>query len=388
LTNQLGEDIIGLLVASDELLLEELFDHVQDYLIKEHNGWVYENFVLVLHAVFNLDNCKRLRDYCLESICENPLQFFISETFPSINKEILFGLLKRDDLQIEEVIVWDYLIKWGIEQTSGLGSNRAEWNRKNYRALKTTLKKFIPLIRFVEISRADFFDKVRPYKAIIPTYIYEEIEEFYYKDTLPKTTILPPRTNIPTRTGNFRSNIIKPRLANIIANWIDEKDAMFARTSNCPLYEFTLIYRGSRDGINNESFKYKCNGGIASLVLIKDRQSSKIFGGYSSIGLSSLDDACLIDIDNDVRFYYSSNNFIFSFESSEDIQNMKIGRVINNSEAMLEYSGHGFNFGWGSFGMIDQTFQVNNRYNYENILDDIEISGTIEEIETFIVTQQ
>jgi hypothetical protein len=114
----LCEDIIGLLVASDELLLEELFDNVQDYLIEEYNSWVYENFVLVLNAVFNLNNCKRLRDYCLKFICDNPLQFFTSETFPSINKEILLDLLKRDDLQIEEVIVWDNLIKWGIEQNS------------------------------------------------------------------------------------------------------------------------------------------------------------------------------------------------------------------------------------------------------------------------------
>jgi hypothetical protein len=386
LTNQLGEDILGLLVAADELLLEELFDHVQDYLIEGHNSWIYENSVLVLHAVLNLDNCKRLRDYCLKSICENPLQFFISETFPSTNKEILLDLLKRDDLQIEEVIVWDYLIKWGIEQTPGLGSNRAEWNRKNYRALKTTLEQFIPLIRFVEISRADFFDKVRPYKAIIPGHIYEEIEEFYYKDTLQKTTILPPRTGLPTRMGNFKSNIIKPELVNIIANWIDKKDSMFTRTSKDPLYEFTLIYRGSRDGINNESFKYKCNGRVASLVLIKAQQSKKIFGGYSSIGLSSLGDDCLIE--GNIRYCYSLDNFIFSFENSEDIQNMKIGRVINYFKAMLEYSDHGFNFGWGSFGMTDQTFQVNNRYNYENILDDIEISGTIEEIETFIITQQ
>ena len=34
---------------------------------------------------------------------------------------------------------------------------------------------------------------------------------------------------------------------------------------------------------------------------------------------------------NDVRYYDSSDNFIFSFESNEDIQNMnmRIGRVIN-----------------------------------------------------------
>ena len=35
LTKQSGDDILGFLIASDELLLEELFKHVQVYLIKK-----------------------------------------------------------------------------------------------------------------------------------------------------------------------------------------------------------------------------------------------------------------------------------------------------------------------------------------------------------------
>ncbi|GBC01612.1 hypothetical protein RclHR1_04260012 [Rhizophagus clarus] len=226
LSKESNEDILGFLVASDELLLEELFVHVQDYLIKQ-KSWIDKNFIPVLHAVSNLDSCKKLLDYCLKSICEDPVKFFSSKEFPSVNKEILLGLLKKDDLQIEEVIIWDYLLKWGIEQTSGLGNNRAGWNNENYEALKKTLNQFIPLIRFVRIPRADFFDKVRPYKTIIPDQIYEEIEEFYYKDTLPKTITLSSRTGPLIRSSNFESNIIKPILTNIIANWIDNKDAKY-----------------------------------------------------------------------------------------------------------------------------------------------------------------
>ncbi|PKY53246.1 hypothetical protein RhiirA4_498587 [Rhizophagus irregularis] len=176
------------------------------------------------------------------------------------------------------------------------------------------------------------------------------------------------------------------KLANIIANWIDNKDAKFTTTIKNPLYEFKLIYCGSRDGINNNSFKNKCNGRLPSLVLIKAKKSNKIFGGYSSIGFSSLGDQCLIE--NNIRYYYSSDNFIFSFENSEDIQNMKIGRVINKSKAILETrDGCGFNFGWGSFCMDNQAFQINNRNNYKNILKS-NLAGTIDEIEAFIVTKQ
>ncbi|CAB4433046.1 unnamed protein product [Rhizophagus irregularis] len=384
LTEQSGENILNLLVASDELLFEELFIHVQNYLIIKQTNWVRENFVFVLNTVFRLDNCKRLQDYCLESICEDPLQFFSSKSFLSINKEILLGLLKRDDLQIEEVVIWDYLIKWGIEQTPGLGnenSDRAKWNYEDYETLNITLNQFIPLIQLAGISRADFFDKVHPYRTIIPTHIYKEIEEFHYKDALPKTTILPTRAGLI-----FKSNIIKPKLAKIIINWIDNKDTMYIRNNrNDPFYKFNLIYRSSRDGIGSKSFKKKCNGRVASLVLIKVKNISKIFGGYSSIGFNSSGDDFINA--NGFKFYNSSDNFIFSFEDGEDTQNMKISRVINSSHAILDYYHNGFNFGQGSLSMSYEGLHVNNTCsNYENNLNTLTVY-TIEEIETFTVNR-
>ncbi|CAB4433090.1 unnamed protein product [Rhizophagus irregularis] len=389
LIEQSGENILSLLIASDELLLdEELFNHVQDYLIEKQTKWVHKNFVLVLNTVFGLDSCKKLQGYCLESICENPFPFFSSKIFPLINKKILFDLLKRDDLQIDEITIWDCLIEWGIEQTPELGSNKAKWNKNNHKALKKTLNQFIPLIRYVGISREDFFDKVRPYKAIIPYHIYEEIEEFYYKDSSPKTTILPPRICSTFEIGKIESNIIKPILAKIIINWIDKKDTMYIRTRNDPSYRLKLIYRGSRNGISNESFRKKCKGRVASLVLIKVKDSNKVFGGYSSIGVCSLGN----DFDDDLirhgfQFYNSSDNFIFSFEDSEDTQNMKISRVVSNSHAILDHHASGFNFGRSSLCMINQSLYLTNYIgNYERNLDTNKIY-TIEEIETYFVYQ-
>ncbi|GBC40202.1 BTB/POZ protein [Rhizophagus irregularis DAOM 181602=DAOM 197198] len=174
-------------------------------------------------------------------------------------------------------------------------------------------------------------------------------------------------------------------LANIIANWIDNKDAKFTRTISDPLYKFKLIYRGSRDGINNKSFRGKCNGRVASLVLIEEKKSNMIFGGYSSIGFSSLGDQYLSE--NNARHYYSSDNFIFSFENSEDVQNMKIGRVINSNKAILEMGDSvGFNFGWGSFCMDKKVFYINKRNYYESISNEEHITGTIKEVEAFVVT--
>ncbi|RGB38668.1 hypothetical protein C1646_755474 [Rhizophagus diaphanus] len=53
--------------------------------------------------------------------------------------EILFCLLQRDDLSIEEIIVWDHLIKWGIEQTLGL-ENTLPKNSSLRKGLLTKIK--------------------------------------------------------------------------------------------------------------------------------------------------------------------------------------------------------------------------------------------------------
>ncbi|RIA79698.1 hypothetical protein C1645_840107 [Glomus cerebriforme] len=381
LTNHLGENILGLLIASDELLIEELSNHVQDYLIKEQTTWVQKNFVLVLHTVFEITNCKKLQEYCLESICSNPQSFITSKSFLSLDKDILSILLERDDIPIEEVIIWDCLIKWGIEQTFSFESenyNISKWDNENYEALKETLSQFIPLIRFIELTPADYFDKVRPYKAIIPNHIYDEVEEFYFKGIIPKIINLPPRIG----KIHIESKIIEKKFISIIINWINKKDAKVIRKKNDSLYNFDLIYRGSKFRIDNNSFRNKCNNlQVPILVLIKCQNSKKIFGGYTPIGFYSNN--------SNNGFIYSMDSFIFSFENN-DIQNMKLSRVISYHYAIYNNYYYGFNFGSDALYMQNQNLYANNNNNnYEhNLTDDIGTIYTIEEIEAFRVVKQ
>ncbi|GBB84616.1 hypothetical protein RclHR1_01120004 [Rhizophagus clarus] len=375
MTKQSGEDILGLLVSSDELLIEELFNHVQDYLIEKQTSWVQKNFVLVLHTVFQLTSCKKLQDYCLETICEDPVPFISSTTFPSLDKDILFGLLKRDDLQIEEIAAWDCLIRWGIEQTPGLGNehtDRTKWNNENCEALKKTLSQFIPLIRFVEISPEDFYDKVRPYKAIIPEHIYEEVVKFHYKKTLPKTTTLPPRKG---KSGSLTSTIIKPKLANVIANWIDRNGTTFADNN---AYEFNLIYSMSQDGFNCSIFYNKCNGQGPFVVLIRV-QSKKIYGGYNPIGYAG----------RNGHWLTSTESFVFSFENDQDMHNMKIGKVTNSTYSVYDQRNYGGFFSFGGILYINgqYLYVAYNTNHYENIFDGKQYL-IIEEIEVFSVAKK
>ena len=145
--------------------------------------------------------------------------------------------------------------------------------------------------------------------------IFKELIEFHHKGTLPKTINLMPRM--------IHSTIIKPRLATIIANWIDRNDSNFLSFNN--RFKFNLIYSKSRDGFDCETFHRNCNGKGPVVVLIKV-PSKKIYGGYNPIGYAS----------RNLQWLSSSESFIFSFKNGQDICHSKIGRVTNERFAIYE----------------------------------------------------
>ncbi|GBC04322.1 hypothetical protein RclHR1_05610009 [Rhizophagus clarus] len=380
LTNRSGEDIFGLLVASDQLLIEELLRYVQDYLLEKQINWVQNNIILILNTVFKFTSCEKLRDYCLNSIYKDLQSFITSDSSLLLDKDIFLDLIKRDVFQTEEIVIWNTLIKWGVKQIPELVNkdNLEKWSYKNYDDLKNILSDFIPLINFLEITSEDFHRNIQPYKAIIPNNIYEDIMTYYLVDQPKLYSFI-----------QIDSKIIKPKLANLISNWIDKKNPLLVRTEKKnPLYKFDLIYRSNCDGfgLDINSFKNKCKGQMAILVLIKVQNSDKIFGGYTSIGFNSIENNFSIDILG-FKWYNSSDNFIFSFENNEDMKNMKISRVVNNSKAILEYINTGFNFGWDSLYMEGQNLYIYNRYgDYENNLQLEGNTYEVEEFEAFVVT--
>ncbi|CAG8654807.1 4585_t:CDS:2 [Funneliformis mosseae] len=195
-----------------------------------------------------------------------------------------------------------------------------------------------------------------------------EAMEFYLKDTLPSMDTLPPRFS----KRQIESNIIKPRFACVIANWIDRKDGKAACNKSNLKYKFSLVYCGSRDGINNNSFNNCCPGQAKYLVLVKD-QSSKIYGG--SYG-------------NYATWRSTTDSFIFSCEENEGrIKNMKISRVTNSSCAIYDcYQNNGFNFG-NTFYMSGQNvyLQYQGYYDAEVINSETNINFVPKEIELFNV---
>ena len=158
-------------------------------------------------------------------------------------------------MQIDEIVIWDYLVKWGIKQTPELENknNRDEWTDKNYDDLKNTLSDFIPLIKFLRITSEDFHIKVRPYKSIIPNNIYEDTMTYYLVEQPKLLREKEEKIESEEREKQYKCiiitpNIMKPTIANIIANWIEKRDdVMLSHDERDPIYKFNLIYtRGGK----------------------------------------------------------------------------------------------------------------------------------------------
>src|SRR4051794_33648111 len=105
-----ANETLELLEACDELNFNELMDDLQKYLIIEKKKWIQQNLMYVhktslKHQLFGL-----LRDHCNKLICEDPEVLLKSndDDVTIIEKSILVSILNKDDLDLDEIYVWDY----------------------------------------------------------------------------------------------------------------------------------------------------------------------------------------------------------------------------------------------------------------------------------------
>ncbi|RIB17212.1 hypothetical protein C2G38_2037920 [Gigaspora rosea] len=180
---------------------------------------------------------------------------------------------------MEEVKIWNYVIKWGIAQNTGLSSDPEEWSNENILTLKTTLKNCLPLIRYFQISGDDLYEYIQPYQKILEKNLWKDLVKKHMAPNKPiSSVILPPRmilkTKLPHRSTDPFSNVINEAHAAEIASWIDRNADTYS-ISNIP-YEFKLLFRGSRDGFASESFWNLCDKQENLVVVIKVKDTDEI----------------------------------------------------------------------------------------------------------------
>ncbi|RHZ87609.1 hypothetical protein Glove_33g154 [Diversispora epigaea] len=339
--------IFDLMLVANEFKLEELTNKLETILIDTKASWLKTHFSLVYRSIFDRQNFKKLENYCIDIIVKYPNLIFESSDFTSLQESALVPLLKRDDLQMKEVEIWDYVIKWGIAQNPTLPIDLKEWTKENFITLKNTLQQCLPYIRYFQLSSTEIFDKIKPYKKIIDKQLWEDINQYFWASDRPvKSIILPARsilvTELPPRTNEPKehfSTIISEDHAAEISAWIDRKTTNYLTTNNP--YKFELILRGTRDGLNPQNFWDICHRHASTVVVLKVKGTDEIIGGYNPLAWDNS------NIDYNHQQAVTNDSFIFSLRNG-NIQNSILSRVKNPNSAILNI-GKGQQYLYGPF---------------------------------------
>ncbi|RHZ75154.1 hypothetical protein Glove_217g68 [Diversispora epigaea] len=315
-----------LMILANELEFEELSEKLENHLIESKASWLRTHFSFVYRSIFKNNKFQNLKTFCNDIVVKHPSIIFESEDFASLHESVLVSILKRDDLQMQESEIWDYLIKWGTAQNPTLPEKLEEWSDKNFITLKTTLQQCLPLVRYFHISNSDIMDKIKPYKKILDKQLWNDWKQYLMLPDRPiKSIILPPRLilkqELPARVIKLFSTIINEEHTAMISSWIDNQQTSYSLTNNP--YEFQLILRGSKDGFAPSTFWDICDNHANTIVVTKVKGTNEIIGGFNPLAWNKLK----------TRWLKTSKSFIFSFPDG-DIQNSILSRVRNENRAL------------------------------------------------------
>src|SRR6185437_3288646 len=174
-------EIMEILAASDELLLNDLLDFIQDHLIETKNEWLHSYILKIYQTSLAHESCEKLREFILATISSDPELLFKSANFLSLDESLLTPILRRDDLDMAEDEVWEQVIRWGLAQHPTFNSNIRDWGTEEFQALTLTLQECILLVRFFQMSSSDLYDKVWPFRAILPPDLEDDIVRCHLK---------------------------------------------------------------------------------------------------------------------------------------------------------------------------------------------------------------
>ncbi|RHZ89477.1 hypothetical protein Glove_13g75 [Diversispora epigaea] len=328
--------IFDLMLAANEFELKGLTNKLETHLIDTKASWLKTYFSLSYRTIFKENNFENLENYCNDIIVKHPNIIFNSSDFASIPESALVSLLKRDDLQMEEVKIWDYVIKWGVFQNPTLPTNLEEWSKENFLTLKTTLQQCLRYIRYFLFSSIEIFDKIMPYKKILDKQLWKDINRNLAAPDRPvKSIILPARsalvTELPPRIEEPFSTIISEEHAAEISSWIDHKIINYS-TTNIP-YKFKLILSGTRDGFAPQTFWNICHGHAKTVVVAKVKGTDEILGGYNPLAWDNTYNGLL----GWSKWMKTKDSFIFSLKNC-NIQNSILNRVKNSRYAICKVS--------------------------------------------------
>ncbi|EXX67236.1 uncharacterized protein OCT59_027118 [Rhizophagus irregularis] len=322
-------DIIKILVAGSELGLQELITYLQSFLVENKANWMEQNFDLIYKTSFENDSFLELQKFCTDLTSKEPVKIFKSLNFSSISEKLLVSLIQSDNLQMDEIQIWEDVLRWGLVQNPELPSDPTNFSKEDFNALKNSLQHCVPHIRFYNLTFKEFSDKVLPYKKILPKELYKDLLKYSLDPNNQSIKTSKPR--ITTKEINIDSKIITIQHSELISKWIDRLENSDEIKDT---YNFKLLLRGTRDGFATKKFHEICDNQSRTVTIIKVKHSEEILGGYNPIEWKS-----------DGSYATTKDSFIFSFKNRDDLQNYILSRVENEGHATYNNYGFGPSFG-------------------------------------------
>ncbi|RGB35299.1 hypothetical protein C1646_814818 [Rhizophagus diaphanus] len=333
ITNKTGTEILDFMIASNECMLIKLTQLAEDFIINNQQQLLQNNPVGILQIIYCREQLVKVQDYYLDKICSEPKILFNSDKFNQLPAPLLEIILKRNDLKLDEIEIWENLIKWGLAQEQALNEKTTEWNQDDINILKRILYRFIPLIRFYDISTKDYFNKVKPYEEILSKELRDDILKSYMVPEY-KPIYAPRRSNYSNRNNDIDSIMINREHLRLFSNWIDKlRENITYLTDDIP-YKFNLLYRASRDGNTAAAFHAKCDNKGATIVVVKITNSEQIVGGYNPLFWNSSDSS-----------KQTKDSFIFSFSDKNDLQSVNVAYSNGSQHSVRCYPRRGPSFG-------------------------------------------
>src|SRR5437773_2653 len=177
-----ANEILELLETCDELCFDELIEDLQNFLIKGEKEWIQQNLIEIYKISIKHQSFNLLQDYCDELIYHDNAELLLkSKDIVVIEKPMFMSILKKDDLELREINIWDCVIRWGMGQVENLEQlkrieeiesgqylpkfkkqkiklekeNILELNKDHLKELKDILGDIVSLIRFNQITSTE-----------------------------------------------------------------------------------------------------------------------------------------------------------------------------------------------------------------------------------------
>ncbi|RGB27053.1 hypothetical protein C1646_400467 [Rhizophagus diaphanus] len=315
-------------------------------------------------------------------MAESPEKIFQSFDFTSLPEKSLISFLRRDDLQMKEIEVWEHVLKWGLAQNPNLIPDLETWSDDDFKTMKNSLQHCLPLIRFCCLSSIEFSRKIRPYKKLLSHQLYEGLLNSYLDpDRVSTDNFLLPRNFSMDKI--IDSKLVNLNIVSFISKCIDKVEInKFSHLRELYLpYKFLLLLRGSRDGFTPKKFHELCDDKYNTVTFIKTKGIDEIFGGYSPLKWESSN-----------TWGETNESFIFSF-INKNIKDAIISKVENIDHALNYHPKHGPYFGqdiviWNENQFTDYKIIRCKKNIYKKKIRDSEDYFAIEDYEVFQIIKR